>query len=84
VSACPHGIAARWACQQCSEIDDAPAQLREKVEALNLVLREAYRAIDALNTRLKMVERVNAALLDRVNQLVEFHGIRPITPEPNP
>lgn len=66
--------------------------LREKVEALehrivlahdtSEVARIAFETmkmnLDAAMKRVEELERVNAALLDRVNQLVEYHGILPI------
>jgi hypothetical protein len=93
VNACPHGIASRWACQQCSAIDDALAQLRQKFEALelrvsdnsaatvalvNLAKGNIHDRLDAALKRVEQLELVTGSLLDRVNQLVEFHGIRPI------
>jgi chromosome segregation ATPase len=42
--------------QRLNALEDANHKLREKVEALDLVLREAYRAIDALNTRVYALE----------------------------
>lgn len=39
------------------------------------------RAVDT-ERRFVELERINAALLDRVNQLVEFHGIVPIEVKP--
>ena len=55
----------------------SPAQLREAI----IVLRDR---LDAALKRIEELERVNRALVDRVNQLVEFHGIRPIGGAPLP
>lgn len=73
----------------------SPAQLHEKVEALELSIGTAHneaasdraivlsleKRLDAALKRIEQQDKTIALLLDRVNQLVEFHGIRPIGEE---
>jgi hypothetical protein len=63
-----HGYVRGVECPVCrADHGISPAQLREKVEALDLVLREAYRAIDALNTRVSALEQLEARLDAAIN-----------------
>lgn len=73
-------------CWACGETYEQHALTREPIPRMPCgglrsyfqVKQPPLKTVVTLLSRIEALERSNAALLDRVNQLVEFHGIVPI------